>query len=252
MTPALTGRLLPVVALATALTGLTACGGSSTKAASPAASSAAPTAAPTPTKPAVSDVLNGEGTTVLAAVKANFVKSGSVHLTAKDGKNGVDLKASDKGTTGYLTVDGIRIDIVAIGSAVYYKAPRALYKQQGAPAQAIELLGGRWVKGAKTTKGFEEFATFTSLKDLADELFDPSGPVKKGETVTREGQQLVELIDSGADGGTFFLTTADPVLPVLLVDEGSKESTATHFTEYGMPVTLTPPPNPVDLAKLKG
>ena len=220
----------------------------STPASSAPSSSAAPGAGSTPAAGPTSAVIAQGPDAVLAAARAGLVSAGSVRLVGTGGNKSfrlsMDMRATQQGGRGFLTLNGDRIDVVAIGDAIYFKTGEAFYRKQGA-GEGAKLVAGRWVKAKSTTKEFSQFKSFTTLDGIAEDVLQPTGRVRLTEQTTKDGQQVVGL---ARNGGALYVTATDPVRPVLLVEAGGKNGL--HFKDYGAKVSLNPPADALDPAKL--
>lgn len=252
-------RALPVLLvlpLAAACSGGTAPAASAPAAPSASAASSAPASAPagaagTPGAAQDGPVPPQGPEQLLAAARANLVSAGSVHLSGSITEPGstlsVDMRVNRQGGHGHATMDGQTVDTIALGNVVYFRAGAAVYRAQGVGA-AARLLGGHWVKGTSTTKGFEELTSFNRLEGMSKDLLNPTGRLRSGPPTTRGGQRVVGLTD--ATGDTLYVTANDPVRPFEIAAGDATRGPGLRFTEYGVPVTLKAPANALDLAEL--
>ncbi|MFL6239549.1 MAG: hypothetical protein ACJ735_08705 [Actinomycetes bacterium] len=192
---------------------------------------------------------------IIAAMKAALNKNGSFHV-AGSGKSGgsglgVDLNidAKKNAAVGSLTVNGQRLDLVRIGSAIYIKAPAAFFQAQGAPAAAATAFDNKWLKSTTSSKSFSDLSDVTTV----DGFLKPDGPITKGSASTLHGKKVLALVDSKgtSDEGTLYVQTTGDPLPVQIVSGGSDSGTLV-FDKFGETVTATAPAAAVDLSNVGG
>lgn len=199
----------------------------------------------------------------------------------------LDLRVGGPGkVAGSLTTEGLSVDIVVSGSDVYLRGGKDFWTKFGGAAAAT-LVADKWVKVPSSatesiTKPLGEFAdTSTIAKCL---ITSPHGTLTKS-TTTVDGQAVIELHDAGdqpgTEVGTLDLAATGSPYPVRLVSSGSRkpggatpspDCSATSsssssdssssssssaggsvsFKEWGTSVTVTPPPDALDLSKLGG
>lgn len=260
-------RALPALSALLLLPLAAACSGSGTAApassvavsspppaSAPARASASPSASTTATPAAAPDspVLWQGPDQVLAAARAGLVSAGSVHLSGSGTEKGttfvVDVRVTRTGGRGSVAADGQKVDLVALGKVVYFRADAAVYRKQGG-SEAAKLLAGRWLKGSSSTEDFRDLGAFSSLRGVSEDVLDPSGRLRLTRPTTRQGQRVVGLTENGG-GGTLYVTASEPVRPVELVPGSSGRGEGLRFTEYGVPVVLKAPADALDLAKL--
>ena len=154
---------------------------------------------------------------------------------------------TDSGS-GTIGVDGASIEIIRVGSDVYFKADEAFWTST-AGAAAANLFNGKWVKIPATTQGFDSFAQLSKVKDFMTGLFgSASGKVELVGTTDYEGQSAYELSDSD---GTLYIAAEGEPYPVALVGKNDQSLT---FSDWNAPLDVQAPPSAdvVDLGQLQG
>ena len=207
-------------------------------------------------KSAKSVHLQGSGTT-----GGSGPTSGSITVSA-------DL-ASGGSARGEFSLAGAHLSLVSSGGKFYLKGRDFFSKVAG--AQAATVIGDRWVilPANAATQGFEQF---TDLSTLATCVGLQHGTLSKGGTASVAGQSAIILIDKGDKPGTqpgkfYVATTGTPYLlevdmtgtaapgtPPGSAQCGGASTGAGSFTisQFGASVSVTPPPNPLDLSTLSG
>jgi len=186
--------------------------------------------------------------------KAAAERATSVHVYGSGTDNGVPLVidlhiVADKGGKGRLSEHGLSFDLVRIGPSAYIKGSAAFYKQF-AGVGAAQLLQGKWLKGSATTGDLASLTPLTDLRKFFDNALSNHGVLKKTGTTTVHGVQVVGIKDT-TKGGVLYVATSGQPYPIEVTQGGTSAGTLT-FDEWNQTVTLTPPPNAVDISKLKG
>lgn len=191
---------------------------------------------------------------ILAKVQAALPKVSSVHISGggvSDGQK-VALDVKIKGTQGSAgtlsipigsdsTSSTIKLDFIVIGKDAYIKGDDTFWKTlaPSSPLSAAQLQG-KWLKGSPDSERLKPLLTFGDLTSLSTELLKPDGKLTKGAAKDIHGTKTIGLVDSGANGGTLYISTQGEPLPVQISQD--KGATTIDFTDYGKPVELTAPP----------
>lgn len=181
-----------------------------------------------------------------AAANARSVRlNGSV--TTNGQQLGLDLSIRQgKAVSGSLTLQGDPVNIVVIGSQVYFSASAAYYQSQGESATVATELNDKWVKLPKSQA--KDFSKFESLKELLGDLGHPKGELSKAGTSTVEGMAVV-LVKS-SKGGTVAVASHGTPFPLQLL-AGSAGTGSLTFSGWNRPVTIKKPGSFIDLSKTK-
>jgi hypothetical protein len=212
--------------------------------------SATPT--PSPTSNGISAL---SAKAILAAVARAGAHATSVHVHGTfpmDGKKGtLDLHIGAQEAQGTMTAPAkgslVPVEIVVAGGKFYLKSPE-LWRAMGGATMA-QLIGDRWAFMSNSQPaGFKEF---TTISGLMTSLLKPTGPVKRGQQSVIDGQPVIALKDS--DGSVMYVATTGEPLPVRMVPPPSKAKPGEYvdFTEWNASLTITPPADAIDIAKLK-
>jgi len=191
---------------------------------------------------------------IVAAAKAAADSATTVHASGSGTDNGVPLVidlhiVADKGGKGRLSEHGLSFDLVRIGPSAYIKGSAAFYKQF-AGVGAAQLLQGKWLKGSATTGDLASLTPLTDLRKFFDNALSNHGILQKTGTTTVHGVQVVGIKDT-TKGGVLYVATSGQPYPIEVTQGGASAGTLT-FDEWNQTVTLTAPPNAVDISKLKG
>lgn len=175
----------------------------------------------------------------------------SVHVFGSTTTSGKPIKlnlllVSGKGGRGEITQNGLSFQIISTPGQVYINGSDGFWRHFGGNA-AVQLFHGKWLK-APATGELESVAQLTNLQQLFAKLLASHGTLKKGQATTVNGQKAIAVEDT-THGGTLYVATTGSAYPIEVSNTGSEGGTLT-FDRYNEPVSLTPPPNPVDITQL--
>jgi hypothetical protein len=225
-----------LAAVATAVGLLGGCSGSGGGATS---GSASPTASAYGTGP--NGVEKLEADQILAASKAAAQSASWVHMHGTQSGTTLDLTIGHDTATGTVTQDGLTAELLAVDGTTYLKGDKAFW-DNASGAGSGDVLAGKWVV-AGDTAGTDTYGldTFTDTTRVFGSVLAPTGTVTKSGTSTIDGQRVVGLQDS-ADGQTLWVALDGPPYPVR-IDPQQPTSDPPTFSDWNVPVTVTPPPD---------
>lgn len=222
-------RTLPALALAPALAG---CGSSS---------------------PAGNGLASKSPARIVAIATAAATAAESVHVAGSilgEGKPislNMELDA-EKGGMGRVTLGNLSVDVVNVDRAVYVKAGSAFYSRFAGPA-AARVLQAKWLRGSNVSGPLASFTALTELRKLLGSTLAGHGALSRGPTTTVNGKPAVGVTDT-AGGGTLYVASTGTPYPLKIVKLGTGAGKLV-FDRWNQPVSLTVPPNPVDLHELQ-
>jgi hypothetical protein len=191
----------------------------------------------TPTPPPAESVAGLPAAQIAEEARAAARAPNSVRVkgTMTDGGEQLllDLRLTRAGGHGSVSVDGAAIAIIVIGRTAYLRMSDAFWrKQSGSKAETealIQLIGGRWIKTALTSKDLGGTAAFASKTRFFDELFNEPGALRKTAPRTVDG---IACIGVRSSDGTLWVdaSTARPVRLEAPTKSGTGK--AITFTEY--------------------
>jgi hypothetical protein len=190
---------------------------------------------------------------IVAATKTAADAASSVHVSGSIVSSGspitldMHLRAG-KGGRGALSENGLSFQLIQTGGTVYIKGSPAFYKRIGGSA-AAQLLQGKWLKAAASSSDFASLSQLTDLRQLVDQTLANHGSLTKGQTTTVNGQKVVGLTDK-TKGGTLYIAATGQPYPIEITKSGSGGGKII-FDSWNKPVTVAPPPNAIDVAKLQ-
>ena len=270
----LTTAALPLAAL-TALATTTlwmGCGAGPAGAATTGAAATTTTAPPATTSPPTTTTTNAPtnanttttfpaGATkadkwVIRAITAEQ-KFGSVHVVGKitQGKSQIVLELlvnSDGEGGGEFVQGGNLIKIERVGPLLYFNAPTKFWATHATAAQA-KTYGGKWIEFSAVDSRFTSFDQFLSAADLVVAAFQGhTAPLTVSKPTTFAGHKVVIVKDTvTTDGkkstGLMYIAAKGPALVYKIVDDTPGDVSTVVFQHYGKGVTLTVPPNAINL-----
>lgn len=199
------------------------------------------------------------------------------HLTGsgQSGRSKISFDLHIGGPTaasGSITMAGVTAQVIAVNGDAYLKGKDFL--QQVAGSQAATLFGDNWVKvpgsgGSDLTQSFSGLADTRKLGGCLVNGFN--GVTLTKSTATVNGQPAVVLqasaltLNFASSGPTYLLqvksTGSTPSFDACMNGSSSSASGSTpitgsggtiSFDSWGSSITITPPPNPIDLSAVSG
>lgn len=164
---------------------------------------------------------------ILAAAEKQLAQEDFITIDGKgsDEESGneieVDLAFAGKTASGTVGVSGMTLEVLKADGRAYFKADKEFFQSSGAPAEAMDLIGDKWVLIDPANPSFAEIGNFVDKKGFFEELLEPDGKVTKGKGKTVNGVECVAL---KSDDGTFYFDKSDGK-PVSLVTTDDGEGT---------------------------
>lgn len=192
-------------------------------------------------------------TAIVAASRSAIEGVSSVHVSGEGLSAGVPIAlnlylVAGRGGRGTVTDNGATFSLVVIGKTLYFEASKTFWERSGGKAAAT-LFAGKWLKTPATGQ-FADVAAFTNVRKLFNQLLSPPGALERGPTSTLHGQPDVAVTDK-INGGTLYVATTGKPYPLEIVNNVKKHGVLV-INGIDQPVTLTPPPNSIDIPKLGG
>jgi hypothetical protein len=190
---------------------------------------------------------------IVAAARAAADGAATVHVAGSVRSEGkplvLDMElVKAKGGRGSITLQGVSINIVRVGGAVYINGSQAFYRRIAGPA-AAKLLQGKWLKAPEKSGNFASLASLTDLSKLIDTTLASHGKLARDGTKTVDGQKVVAVTDV-SQGGTLYVASVGPPFPLEIVKDGGSGGRIT-FDRWNKPVTLTAPANAININQLQ-
>jgi hypothetical protein len=146
----------------------------------------------------------------------------------------MSLTDSAGGCAGTLSSHGAgSVAVLGIGSKFWIKPDQQYLKSSGVTAATTKALTGKYVS---TTNQSASLRTLCGLNGITSQLGTGSN-FTKGTTTTISGQQVVQIKAANSPGSAYVTLSANP--QIVRVDTSSG---ILDFSDYGAPLTLTPPP----------
>lgn len=190
------------------------------------------------------------GAAVSALTAAKSVRINGTFTDDQSQQSGqVDMWVTGTSGRGTMAMQGAKIETIFSAGAVYFKAGadalKVLTKGQGVPAGALDLMAGRWFKVGSPQESQAPVLTISAItSELSQRISDARATVRAG---TLAGQPAT--IVSYHDGSKLYIAATGPARPLRL-DTTGKDGGHIAFSGYGTPVTITPPPNALDMTQM--
>lgn len=192
-------------------------------------------------------------TEILTASKTAADSASAVHVSGSMVSGGAPLTldlhlVAGKGGKGKISENGLSFELIQLNGTAYISGSSEFYKHFAGPA-AAQLLQGKWLKASSTTGSLATLASLTDLQKLIDAALAQHGTLTKGSKTTINGQPAITVTDTTQNGSLYVATTGQPY-PIQISKTGSGGGKIS-FDEWNQPVTITAPPNAVDINELQ-
>jgi hypothetical protein len=190
---------------------------------------------------------------ILEAAKAASAGAVSAHVSGSIVSEGkpisLDMElVAGKGGKGRIAVEGLSIDLIEVGKAVYIKGSTAFYTHL-AGAAAAQLLQGKWLKAPASSANFASFSSLTNLSKLVGSTLASHGTLSRAPSTTLSGQKVLGVTDV-AKGGTLYVAATGTPYPIEIAKGGASGGKIV-FDKWNKPVTLAPPASSVNINQLQ-
>ena len=194
---------------------------------------------------------------VLRAVAAEQ-HFGSVQVAGKitQGKSQIILELlvnSDGEGGGEFVQQGNLIKIERVGPLLYFNAPTRFWATHATAAQT-KVYGGKWIEFSAVDPRFTSFDQFLDAADLVVAAFQGhTAPLTVSRPTTFAGHKVVIVKDTVTNKGKrstglMYIAAKGPALVYKIVDDTPGDVSTVVFDHYGKGVTLTVPPNAINLS----
>jgi hypothetical protein len=227
-------------------------------AASVASLHAAKTTTTTTSPPTPSTTVSAADTWLLKAIGAEQ-KVGSVRIagTIKQGTTTISLALTVNGDGeggGTFIQDGYKILMKRVGPLLYFNAPQKFWAAHATKAQT-KSYGGKWIEVSALDSRFQSFDQFLDAGDLVAAVFQGhTTPLTLSRPTTYQGHKVLIVSDTvvvkgkSSTGHMYVASTGRPIV-YKIVDQSPTENGLILFSHYGKPVSITTPPEPINLTQ---
>ena len=153
---------------------------------------------------------------------------------------------------GEFVQQGNLIKIERVGPLLYFNAPSEFWATHATAAQT-KTYGGKWIEFSAVDPRFTSFDQFLSAADLVVAAFEGhTAPLTVGRPTTFAGHKVVVVKDTVTNKGErstglMYIAAKGPALVYKIVDDTPGDVSTVVFDHYGSGVTLTVPPNTINL-----
>jgi hypothetical protein len=184
---------------------------------------------------------------------SNCLRSATaVHIKVERSVSGHQLTADVEATSsgngfGTVKIKNIAVQFVDLHGNLYLKAGSDFWSMATDAGSAAQL-AGIWVQPPASLGVNSEFQAIIDYRKGADFLTSqPGASSNMGATRTPDGRSAVKITNVTGD---LYVSAVGPPCPLYLIQTGANtDSQATTVSDYGAPLSITPPPDAVDLSQ---
>jgi hypothetical protein len=166
---------------------------------------------------------------ILDAAAAAVKATSSFHATAL-GKNGSETLSTDINVfkngdaAGNVVLNGSRIDMVAVGTTVYFNASQKVWETLHIAASAAATLAGKWAP-VPAAAGVD--VSGLNYQSITKQITDPGKVTYSSPSLTTiDGHKVIVLhFVQGSSSGTWYVADSGPAYPVRFVGGGGTSET---------------------------
>nr|WP_078889227.1 hypothetical protein [Streptomyces sp. NRRL S-1813] len=180
--------------------------------------------------------------------RAAAQRADTVHLSGNVVSQGrtykLDMSLAKDGAKGELTTKAAAFQLLRVGDALYLKANAAFWAgeksgAQGAPNQAADKLGGKYVKVPATDPVYKRFSGFTDKDTLLAGLLGLHGKLTTGDRSDINGVRTIRVAAGAGSGGTLDVSLEGTPYPLRLRRAGG--AGVVRLADWGKSVDLKAP-----------
>ncbi|WP_431313451.1 hypothetical protein [Streptomyces lydicus] len=181
--------------------------------------------------------------------RAAAQRADTVHLSGNVVSQGrtykLDMSLAKDGAKGELTTKAAAFQLLRVGEELYLKADAAFWAgeksgRSGAPDQAANKLGGKYVKVPAKDPVYKRFSGFTDKDTLLAGLLGLHGKLTAGARDDLDGVRTIRLTAAAGSGGTLDVSLEGTPYPLRLRRAGG--AGVVRFADWGKSVDLKAPP----------
>ena len=182
---------------------------------------------------------------IAARATADLKTASSVHFTGSVTDSGatyaVDVTAGTANCAGTLGMPGQgSFALLKIGQRLWIKPDDQFWASAGASPANLHLAEGKYVQASPGDPDFSPVTMLCSPAQFADSLGNQMNHLAKRTATTIAGQSALQL-RSSTPGSAYVTISASPEFLRLDAHDGGSQGQL-DFSDYDVPVTLTPPP----------
>jgi hypothetical protein len=155
---------------------------------------------------------------------------------------------------GTFLQQGSIIQLKRVGPLLYFNAPKKFWTAHSNATQARRF-GGKWIEVSALDTRFQSFDQFLNAGDLVSAVFSGhTTPLSLSKPTTLNGQKVVIVGDSitvkgKKTTGQMYIASKGRPYVLKIVDKGPTESGIITFSHYGKAVSISTPPEPINLSQ---
>ena len=215
---------------------------------------ARPVAAPASSAPAANGVAALDADKILKRAIDALTAARSYrvdgYLVQQGKRTGIGLAVSPEGFSASMAVGDTQVELLEVAGEQYIRSNEGFWIDAvGARRGKVmaELIGERWVTGAKKDESFAQLFSIGS----PEQFLEPLKELSKGAEKDVDGVPAIALHDAAERGSVLYVATTGEPYPLLMTDGRS----SLEFSDFGVPAEALAAPAPddvVDLDELAG
>ncbi len=183
---------------------------------------------------------------IAARATADFKTVSSVHITGSGTDSGqtvrMNLMLGARGCKGTLSIKGEgSFALLKIGRKLWIKPDNRFWKYAAGSslnATVMQLLSGKYIEPSAKGSGLGSLGEICNPGRFASAFGSKLTGLVKGATTTIAGQPALQIKDAGDPDSAYVTISARPEFLRLAAGPSGEFD----FSDYGAPLTLTPPP----------
>jgi hypothetical protein len=211
----------------------------------------------TTTTPTTTTTVSAADTWLIKAIGAES-KLGSVRIsgTIDQGKVPITLSLLVNGDGeggGVFRQNGSTIQLKRVGPLLYFNAPSKFWAAHATKAQT-KSYGGKWIEVSALDSRFQSFDQFLNAGDLVTAVFQGhTTPLTLSKVTKLNGHKVVIVGDTvtvkgKTNSGFMYISATGRPYVLRIVDKGPSQTGTINFSSYGKPVSISTPPEPINLS----
>lgn len=205
------------------------------------------TTRPSPAEQSAKRLLDEAMSTARAAGSARI--DSVVHQGSKSGEF-INDSATSSGRQ-VITIGQAKVTVELVNGTAYVNANSAgLTQYFNFPSSVVPRAQNRWIAVQRSDSGYANVTSSVTLPG-ALKLLTPSSPITNTGVSVVGGQHVVGLKGSISGGSaTVYVASSGKPYPVEVVATAGQASETAMLGNWGEPVNIVPPPNPIRLSSL--
>jgi ABC-type cobalamin/Fe3+-siderophores transport system ATPase subunit len=189
---------------------------------------------------------------ILTASKTAASNANSVQIIGKNGAGraslALNMYLANNSAHGQIDLFGLSFEVIRTGDTLYVKG-NPTFANRLSTTTGLHIPPNTWLKGSTHNGALAQLGGLTEPHNELARILSTLDPPQKGARVRINGQPTIELKQTKPDTSTLYIATTGQPYPLQIIKHG-QETGKTTFTNWNQHITITPPPNPIDITQL--